>query len=303
MIVVDGLTKRYRGNEVVHDLSFNAEPGRITALLGPNGAGKSTTLRMLLGLDAPDSGDAHIDGRRYRDLQAPLHLVGSLLDASWLHPRRSVRAHLRWIALSNGIPVRRVDEVLDTVGMLSAARRPGGKLSLGMRQRVGIAAALLGDPPYIVLDEPSNGLDPEGIHWCRMLLRRLADEGRTVLLSSHMLEEVAQIAADLVVIAEGRLRFSGTVDDFTGSTASVLVRAADPASLRARLIAQGFACEEISESERGPVFVVNGATEEEVAVVASEAGAMVFEISARRTSIETAFFNQVSDGIEFRGRL
>lgn len=303
MITIDAVTKRFRGVDAVDELSFAAHPGRVTALLGPNGAGKSTTLRVLLGLDDPDAGQALIDGHRYRDLRTPLTQVGALLDASWIHPRRSVRAHLRWVAVSNGIPSERIGTVLDIVGMSSVAKRPAGKLSLGMRQRVGLAVALLGDPGTIVLDEPANGLDPEGVRWIRALLRRLAGEGRTVLLSSHMLDEVAQIAEDVVVIAGGRLKYSGSVSDFTKATENVLVRAAEPEELRREFIARGLDCSGIEAGERGAIFRVFGSTERDVAVAAAAAAnPVVFEISAERRTLESAFFERIEDGIEFRGR-
>ncbi|MEU4198000.1 ATP-binding cassette domain-containing protein [Kribbella sp. NPDC026611] len=215
MISIDQLVK-HRGHRTVLDhIGFEARPGRVTAFLGPNGAGKSSTLRILLGLDRPDSGSALIDGRRYRTLRDPLRTVGSMLEGSGAHRSRRARNHLAWVARSNGIPQRRVDEVLATVGLADATRVRVAKYSLGMGQRLGIAAALLGEPTTLVLDEPVNGLDPEGIRWIRGLLRDHADAGGTVLLSSHLMREVADLADDLVVIAAGRLVTAGTVAEVT----------------------------------------------------------------------------------------
>ncbi|HEV8560643.1 MAG TPA: ATP-binding cassette domain-containing protein, partial [Actinophytocola sp.] len=194
MIEAVGLTKRYGRTVAVDDLSFTVQAGRVTGFLGPNGAGKSTTMRMILGLDAPSAGQVRIDGKRYRDLHQPLRMVGALLDAKWVHPNRSARAHLRWLAKSNNLPAKRVDEVLETVGLTSVAGRRAGGFSLGMSQRLGIAAALLGDPQVLLFDEPVNGLDPEGILWIRKFMHRLADEGRTVFVSSHLLSEMALTA-------------------------------------------------------------------------------------------------------------
>ncbi|WP_043368201.1 ATP-binding cassette domain-containing protein, partial [Mycolicibacterium conceptionense] len=200
MIELTGLTKLYGSHRAVDDLTFTVEPGVVTGFLGPNGAGKTTTMRLILGLDHPSAGTATIDGKRYRELHDPLRTVGALLDARQAHPNRSARNHLRWIAAANRIPSPRVDEVLEMVGLTSAADRNAGMLSLGMSQRLGIAAALLGDPPVLLFDEPVNGLDPEGIHWVRTLMRSLAAEGRTVFVSSHLLGEMANTADRLVVI-------------------------------------------------------------------------------------------------------
>ncbi|WP_214401507.1 ABC transporter ATP-binding protein [Pseudonocardia lacus] len=215
MLTIDGLTKRRGGRAVLSEVTFRARPGRVTGFLGPNGAGKSSTLRVLLGLDRADAGTALVDGRRYRDLVAPLRTVGSMLDGAGAHRSRTARNHLAWVARSNAIPRRRVDEVLAQVGLADAARTRVGRFSLGMGQRLGLAAALLGDPPVLVLDEPTNGLDPAGIRWIRGLLRARADAGATVLLSSHLMGEVAEIADDLVVIAGGRVVATGPVDEVT----------------------------------------------------------------------------------------
>src|SRR5689334_23918602 len=210
MIEAIGLTKRYGRTVAVDDLSFTVQPGRVTGFLGPNGAGKSTTMRMILGLDRPTAGRVLIDGKPYTELHRPLRTVGALLDAKWVHPNRSARAHLRWLAKSNGLPGKRVDEVLDAVGLRQVAGKNAGGFSLGMSQRLGIAAALLGDPKVLLFDEPVNGLDPEGILWIRTFMQNLAAEGRTVLVSSHLLSEMALTASELVVIGKGKLISQGS---------------------------------------------------------------------------------------------
>jgi len=215
MIEARGLVKRYGSTTAVDDLSFDVRPGTVTGFLGPNGAGKSTTMRMILGLDRPDAGTATINGQRYRDLRWPLREVGALLEAKAFHPGRTARAHLAALAASNDIPRWRVDEVLAMTGMENAAGRRAGKFSLGMSQRLGIAAALLGDPAVLLLDEPVNGLDPEGIRWIRNLLKNLAARGRTVLISSHLISEIAQTADQLIVIGQGRLLAQTTVAELS----------------------------------------------------------------------------------------
>ncbi|HEX2144569.1 MAG TPA: ATP-binding cassette domain-containing protein [Glycomyces sp.] len=214
MIEVNHLTKRYRGGTAVDDLSFTVEPGRVTGFLGPNGAGKSTTIRLVLGLDRPTSGHATVNGRPYTAIPRPLTAVGALLEAGDLHPTRTAREHLRWLARSNGIGERRIREVLEATGMAEAAGKRAKTLSLGMKQRLGVAAALLGDPGVLILDEPVNGLDPEGVVWIRNLMKGLAAEGRTVLVSSHLMAEMALTAEHLVVIGQGRLLADTTTKDF-----------------------------------------------------------------------------------------
>ena len=221
MIEARGLAKRYGSTVAVDGLSFDVRPGMVTGFLGPNGSGKSTTMRMILGLDAPDAGQARIGGRPYRKLPWPLREVGALLEAKAFHPGRSARAHLAALAASNAIPRTRVDEVLGIVGLESAARRRAGKFSLGMAQRLGIAAALLGDPRILLLDEPVNGLDPEGIRWIRDLLKSLAAEGRTVFVSSHLISEMALMAEHLVVIGAGRLLADTSVAEMSARSASL----------------------------------------------------------------------------------
>jgi ABC-2 type transport system ATP-binding protein len=221
MIEVRGLSKRYGATVAVDRLSFDVRPGTVTGFLGPNGAGKSTTIRMVVGLDAPDAGQARIGGRRYRELRWPLREVGALLEARAFHPGRSARAHLRALAASNGIPRSRVEEVLGLVGLADVAGRRAGKFSLGMGQRLGIAAALLGDPGVVLLDEPANGLDPEGIRWVRNLLGSLAAEGRTVLVSSHLIGEIARTAGHVLVVGRGRLLADTSVAELSRRSASL----------------------------------------------------------------------------------
>ena len=221
MITARGLTKRYGRTVAVRDLTFTVRPGVVTGFLGPNGAGKSTTMRMLIGLDRPDAGQAAIGGKPYRDLRLPLREVGAMLEARAFHPGRSARAHLGALAVSNDIPGRRVGEVLALVGLEAVARRRAGKFSLGMMQRLGIAAALLGDPGIVILDEPVNGLDPEGVRWIRNLMKSLAAEGRTVLVSSHLISEVAQTADELIVIGRGRLLTHTTVAALSATAGSL----------------------------------------------------------------------------------
>ena len=221
MIEARGLVKRYGSTTAVDNLSFDVRPGTVTGFLGPNGAGKSTTMRMILGLDRPDAGTVRISGQDYRELRWPLHEVGALLEAKAFHPGRSARSHLAALAASNAIPRRRVNDVLEITGLEKAAGRRAGKFSLGMSQRLGIAAALLGDPAVLLLDEPVNGLDPEGIRWIRGLLKNLAAHGRTVLISSHLISEIAQTADQLIVIGQGRLLAQTTVAELSARTSSL----------------------------------------------------------------------------------
>ncbi|WP_103061994.1 ABC transporter ATP-binding protein [Actinomyces qiguomingii] len=217
MIVVDEVVKRHGSRTVLHDVSFTAKAGKVTGFVGPNGAGKSSTLRILLGLDRANSGRATVDGKNYRDLRNPLRIVGSMLDGAGANPTRTARAHLSWVATSNKIAASRVAEVLDQVGLSEASGRRVGTYSLGMGQRLGLATALLGDPEYLILDEPVNGLDPEGVRWIRRLLRAHADRGGTVLLSSHLMSELAEIADDVVMISGGRVTADGPLSEFTAA--------------------------------------------------------------------------------------
>ncbi|WP_053643097.1 ABC transporter ATP-binding protein [Streptomyces sp. XY431] len=298
MIKVEGLTKEYGGARVVDGLDFEVAPGVVTGFLGPNGAGKSTTMRLILGLDRPTAGRALVDGRPYAELDRPLRRVGALLDAQALHGGRTARGHLRWLAASNGLPDRRVDEVLDRVGLTGAAGRRIRGFSLGMRQRLGVAAALLGDPPVLMLDEPVNGLDPEGIRWIRTLLRGLAAEGRAVLVSSHLMTEMALTADHLVVIGRGRLLADAATSDFIdrhGRT-RVRVRAVDPVRLAALMLRSGLDAQPSADG----AWEVAGATAESVAALAAADGVVLFEIAVQQDSLEEAFMRMTADSVEYR---
>ncbi|WP_137875647.1 ATP-binding cassette domain-containing protein [Rhodococcus sp. Q] len=307
MIEVRGLTKTFGDVKAVDDLTFSVRPGIVTGFLGPNGAGKSTTMRMILGLDRPTSGEALIDGQPYRELRQPLRTVGALLDAKWVHPNRSAKAHLQWMAASNGIPSSRVDEVLRLVGLTEVAGKKAGGFSLGMAQRLGLAGALLGDPKVLLFDEPVNGLDPEGIVWIRKFMQRLAAEGRTVLVSSHLLSEMALTAEHLVVIGRGRLISDSPVQAFVdrASEAGVRVRSPQLDALRAALTGAGLAFREDGVSGNGaggPVvsaLVVSGATTEVVGQVAGDSGIVLHELSAQRGSLEDAFMKLTGDDVQY----
>ncbi|OHT91154.1 ABC transporter ATP-binding protein [Mycobacterium syngnathidarum] len=299
MIELTGLTKLYGSHRAVDDLTFTVEPGVVTGFLGPNGAGKTTTMRLVLGLDHPSAGTATIDGKRYRELHDPLRSVGALLDARQAHPNRSARNHLRWIAAANRIPSARVDEVLEMVGLTSAADRSAGTLSLGMSQRLGIAAALLGDPPVLLFDEPVNGLDPEGIHWVRTLIRSLAAEGRTVFVSSHLLAEMANTADRLVVIGQGKLIASTTVNEFVSGTSADTVRVRSPQleSLREVLTDAGF---EVEATADGDALAVHGAAIEVIGDLAARNAVTLHELSQRQASLEEAYLKLTDDAVDYR---
>jgi ABC-2 type transport system ATP-binding protein len=285
-ISVQGLTKRVGDVLAVDRLSFEVGPGTVTGFLGPNGAGKTTTLRMLLGLVAPTSGTATIDGRPYRELADPLRRVGAVLEAGGFHPGRSARDHLRVLAKAAGLPAGRVGEVLEQVGLAAAGRRRVGGFSLGMRQRLGLAAALLGDPEVLVLDEPANGLDPEGVHWLRGLVRGLADQGRTVLVSSHLLAEVAQTIDRVVIIDRGRLVAQSTLADLTaGGDRTVRVRTPQPEALRDLLVARG-ATVTLDGPDR---LVAGGVTAEQVGQAAAAGGVVLHEMRFERSNLEDVF--------------
>ncbi|WP_319448130.1 MULTISPECIES: ABC transporter ATP-binding protein [unclassified Mycobacterium] len=299
VIELSGLTKVFGRTRAVDDLSCTIEPGVVTGFLGPNGAGKTTTMRMVLGLDRPTSGTATIDGRAYRELSNPLRTVGALLDAKQVHPNRSARDHLRWLAATNGIPVTRVDEVLDTVGLASAADKNAGTLSLGMSQRLGIAGALLGDPPVLLFDEPVNGLDPEGIRWVRTLMRSLAAQGRTVFVSSHLLGEMADTADRLVVIGRGKLIASTTVEDFVSRSGSEAVRVRSPAldTLRELLSDAGI---EVAAEPDGSALSVRGAAIEVIGELAARNAIALHELSVRQASLEDAYLRMTDADVEYR---
>ncbi|GEC05652.1 ABC transporter ATP-binding protein [Streptomyces spinoverrucosus] len=296
-IDVRDLTKEYGTRRAVDHLTFTVEPGRVTGFLGPNGAGKSTTMRLVLGLDRPTSGTATIGGRAYATLHEPLREVGALLDAQAAHGSRTGRDHLRTLAASNRIPVRRVDEVLEETGLATAARRRVKTYSLGMRQRLGIAAALLGDPPVVLLDEPSNGLDPEGIIWIRTLLRRLADEGRTVLVSSHLMNETASFADHLVVLGRGRLLADMPMREFIHARVQprVRVRTTEEAALRELLARHGY---EAALGDGGG-WIVQHARVEDIGRLASEARLPVLELAAQEGTLEQAYLDLTAAETEF----
>jgi ABC-2 type transport system ATP-binding protein len=286
VIEVRQLSKRFGAVAAVDGLSFQVRPGTVTGFLGPNGAGKTTTLRMLLGLVRPDSGQVTIWGNRYAGLGEWRRKVGVVLEASGFHPGRTVRDHLRVRCAATGIAVSRADAVLEVTGLDGLAGRRAGALSLGERQRLGLAAALLGDPEVLILDEPGNGLDPAGVAWLRGLLRRLAGEGRTVLVSSHLLAEVAQTAGQVIVIDRGRLTWSGPVSELTTATGqAVVVRTPRTAELRAALDAAGAAVRELA----GGRLEITGAGAEQVATLAAARGLPIFEISQQAGSLEEAF--------------
>ena len=298
MIEIHGLTKRYGDKLAVDDLSFTVEPGRVTGFLGPNGAGKSTTMRLILGLDAPTRGSAIVNGRPYRQHAAPLREVGALLEARSVHPGRSAYHHLLAIAETAGIARSRVDEVVDLVGLGQVVRRRAGRFSLGMGQRLGIAAALLGDPRTVILDEPVNGLDTEGIRWIRSLLQGLAAEGRTVFVSSHLMSEMAMTAQHLIVIGRGRLIADTGMEEFIAGAGSgvVRVRSTDPDALAARLRSPEVA---VSPGE-DDALTVSGLSTDEVGRVAGAAGITLLELTAQEASLEDAFMTVTRDAVEFR---
>ena len=302
MIEAQGLVKRYGSTMAVNDLSFSIRPGMVTAFLGPNGAGKTTTMRMILGLDAPTQGSVTVGGRSYRDLPAPMREVGALLDARALHGGRRARDHLLCLAHSNGIPRSRVDEVLRIAGLEGVARRRAKGFSMGMGQRLGIAAALLGDPAVLIFDEPVNGLDPDGIRWVRTLMRALAAEGRTVLVSSHLMSEMALTADHLLVIGKGRLIADTSADEFVRSSSqqSVHVRSPQAAELAAR-------CREAGATVAGPgagtgpdVIEITGMDSAEVGRLAAAHGIALSELIPVRASLEEAFMELTRDSVEYQ---
>jgi ABC-2 type transport system ATP-binding protein len=298
MIEVQALSKRYGGKVAVDDLSFAVQPGHVTGFLGPNGAGKSTTMRMIVGLDHPTAGTATVDGRPYRDHPAPLREVGALLEAKSVHKGRSARNHLVALAQTHGIPTKRVDEVLAMVGLEPVGRRRAGGFSLGMAQRLGIAAALLGDPATVVLDEPVNGLDPDGVLWVRTLLKTLAAEGRTVLVSSHLMSEMAVTADHLVIIGRGRLLADTGVDELIARVAvgSVLVRSPHATDLRDLLVGQGAT---VTSAEPG-VLQVGGLAAEQIADLAVARRMALHELAPQRASLEQAYMELTRDAVEYR---
>jgi ABC-2 type transport system ATP-binding protein len=286
VIRIEGLTKRFGAVLAVDNLNFVVAQGTVTGFLGPNGAGKTTTLRALLGLITPTTGRATIDGRPYRELADPIRHVGALLDASGFHPGRSARNHLRVVATAAGLPAARADQVLAQVGLGDVAGRRVGTFPLGMRQRLGLATALLGDPQVLVLDEPANGLDPEGVHWLRGLLRHLADQGRTVLVSSHVLAEIAQTVDQVVIIAAGRLVTQSTLAALIDQAKdAVRVRSAEPQALRDLLMRQGITVELTASDE----LAASGVSSERIGRVAAAAGIAIYEMRSESANLEEVF--------------
>jgi len=296
-----GLSKHYGRTRAVDDLSFEVRAGLVTGFLGPNGSGKSTTMRMIMGLDRPDSGSVTLDGRRFHDLPWPLREVGALLEAKAVHPGRSAHNHLVSLAQTNAIPAARVDEVLEQVGLTSVADKRVGKFSLGMSQRLGIASALLGDPEVLLFDEPINGLDPEGILWVRNLLKSLAAEGRTIFVSSHLMSEMALTATDLVVIGRGRLIADTTVAEFISSNTvpTVLVRSPEEGRLAEALA--GASLDTTVRPGDGGGLVVTGATPAQIGDVAHGAGIALHELSPQQASLEEVFMDLTSEAVDYHG--
>ena len=296
MIAARSLTKIYGDKPAVDGVTFSVEPGRVTGFLGPNGAGKSTTMRMVLGLDRPSAGSVTVNGRRYQDYPAPLREVGALLEARALHPGRSARDHLRWLAASNGIPRARVDEVIGLVGLETVADKRVGKFSLGMGQRLGIAVALLGDPPVVVLDEPVNGLDPEGIRWVRNLARELAAQGRTVFVSSHLMSEMALTADHLVVVGRGKILADCSMSEFIADHAASYVRVASPqrGEVADLLRRQG-----LDVAVHDDELRVQGLDAAAVGELVGRRGLVLHELTLVRSSLEDAFMTLTADSVEY----
>jgi len=298
VIEATGLTKDYGAKRAVDDISFVVKPGLVTGFLGPNGSGKSTTMRLILGLDAPTAGDVLVNGKHYREHPAPLHEVGALLEARSIHTGRSARNHLLALAKTHGISRKRVDEMVDLVGLHEVARQRAGKFSLGMGQRLGLAAALLGDPATIILDEPVNGLDPEGVHWIRMLLRGLAAEGRTVFVSSHLMSEMSLTADHLIVIGRGRLIADTPIDEFVSraSGARVRVRSPQASELRRVLVRDGVSI----TSPEADVIEIDGMKANVVGELAAEHNVVLHELTPLQPSLEEAFMELTRGDVEFK---
>ncbi|MGH3472116.1 MAG: ABC transporter ATP-binding protein [Nocardioidaceae bacterium] len=299
MIEARGLTKRYGDKVAVADLSFVVQPGVVTGFLGPNGAGKSTTMRMILGLDAPNRGTVTVDGKPYREHSAPMHVVGALLEARSTHPGRTAYHHLLCLAQTAGIPRARVDYLIELVGLHDVARKRTRTFSLGMGQRLGIATALLGDPQTVILDEPVNGLDPEGIRWIRHLLKSLAAEGKTVFVSSHLMSEMAQTAEHLIVIGRGRMIADTSVGDFIASASRNHVRVRTPDV--AALVALVHGPDVTTSAEPPDTVLVTGLTTDQIGRAAASAGLTLLELSPQQASLEEAFMDLTRESLEFQG--
>ena len=297
MIAAKGLTKKFGDKTAVDGIDFTVPAGRVTGFLGPNGAGKSTTMRMVLGLDRATTGTVTVNGKAYADLPAPLREVGALLDAKAVHGGRTAYNHLLWLAKSNGIPRQRVDEVIELVGLGEVATKRVGGFSLGMGQRLGIAGALLGDPGVLLFDEPVNGLDPEGILWIRNLMKHLADEGRTVFVSSHLMSEMSQTADHLLVIGRGRILADTTVAEFIAQNSASYVRVRSPhaTDLAERLLTHGVLVDRLDDG----VLAVHGATTDEVGNLAGDHGLYVHELGKVNASLEEAFMQLTADSVEY----
>jgi ABC-2 type transport system ATP-binding protein len=298
MIEARGLSKRYGERLAVDDLTFTVRPGMVTGFLGPNGSGKSTTMRLIVGLDSPSAGSVTVDGGSYRDKPTPLHEIGLLLEARAVHPGRSARNHLLALAQTQGIPASRVDEMIELAGLQEVARKRVGAFSLGMGQRLGVAQALLGDPKTLILDEPINGLDPEGIHWIRDLLKGLAAEGRTVLLSSHLMSEMALTAEHLIIIGRGRLIRDVSVADFVRESSKKLVRVRSPqaAGLREVVLGPGVAV----RSDGPGLLEIEGLDAEQIGETAAKHEFVLHELSPQQASLEDAFMALTESEIEYR---
>ncbi len=296
MIEVSGLSKTFGDTRAVDQLSFVVRPGVVTGFLGPNGAGKSTTMRMILGLDNPTAGEALIDGQRYASLVRPLTKVGALLDANWVHPNRSARSHLRWMATSNGLPTTRVDEVLETVGLTAVAGKAVGKFSLGMKQRLGLAGAILGDPQVLLFDEPVNGLDPEGILWIRQFMQSLAAAGRTVFVSSHLLSEMAVTAQHLIVIGRGKLIADADTAEFIAQSTESTVRVRSP---QLPALADLLGRNGIRVTAADGSLIVHSVPIEQVGDLAGAAGITLHELAGVQGSLEEAFMQLTGDSVEY----
>jgi ABC-2 type transport system ATP-binding protein len=301
VIAVNSLTKRFGTTLAVDSVSFEVKPGVVTGFLGPNGAGKSTTMRMILGLDNPTSGGATVNGRPYRELDAPMREVGALLDAKAIFGKRTARAHLRWLARAGGLPKTRVDDVIDMVGLSGVADKRVGGFSLGMSQRLGIAGALLGDPRVLMFDEPINGLDPEGIRWIRNLMRSLAGEGRTVLVSSHVMSEMAETAEHVLVIGRGRLVADMPIAEFTQGSARSHVRVVSPRAAELRDLLVHVSDANVARDDgRDGALMVTGIEAAAIGDMAAEAGLALHELTPVRASLEEAFMELTHDSVEYR---
>jgi ABC-2 type transport system ATP-binding protein len=309
MIEVTDLSKRFGDKVAVDHLSFTVEPGRVTGFLGPNGAGKSTTMRLILGLDHPSGGSATINGKKYAELASPLRTVGALLEARSVHSGRSARNHLLFLAQTQGLPPSRVDEMLDLVGLQAVAKKRAGGFSLGMGQRLGVAAALLGDPQVLLLDEPVNGLDPEGVLWIRNLMKQLASEGRTVLVSSHLMNEMAVTADHLIVIGRGRLIVAAATEEVIarGSGQTVRVRTPQPERLSELIVAEGGKAipaangngNGTERNDQAPILTVSGIPAPRIGELAASASIVLHELTPQLGTLEEAFLELTSGSLEF----